>query len=186
MKKILSVLVVIMIVIIAVSCGGNSIIVFETNHGNFEVTLWADKAPIASKNMVDKANSGFYDNLTFHRIVDGFVVQGGDPHGTGTGGENMKVDTTFADSTNIRGTIAMASSTISKNGRPMAHQSDAQFFINLDDNSNLDELGFVVFGEVTSGMDIVDAIAKVEVEVGRMGEKSTPTTPVDIVKAYVK
>jgi len=186
MKKILSMLVIVAIMVIAISCGGNTTIVFETSHGNFEVTLWAGKAPIASKNMVGKVNSGFYDNLTFHRIVDGFVIQGGDPHGTGTGGENMKVDLTFTDSTNVRGTIAMASSTISKNGRPMAHQSDAQFFINLDDNSNLDELGFIVFGEVTSGMDIVDAISKVEVEAGRMSEKSTPTTPVSIVKAYVK
>ncbi|MEZ4812268.1 MAG: peptidylprolyl isomerase [Caldisericia bacterium] len=163
---------------------GNIVAVFETNYGTYEVTLWVGKAPIAAGNMADKIKAGFFNNLTFHRIVNGFVIQGGDPLGNGTGGGNMNVDPKFTGSSNVKGTIAMASSTT---GNPMPYQSDAQFFINLGDNSFLDGSGFIAFGEVTKGMDVVDKIANVETTYGPGGrEKSTPVEPVLINKAYIK
>jgi len=161
----------------------NKTVVFETNHGTFKITLWLGKAPIAAGNMVDKAESGFYNGLDFHRIVKGFVIQGGDPLGNGTGGNNMNVDPKFSGSSNVTGTVAMASSTT---GNPMPYQSDAQFFINLAENTFLDDMGFIAFGEVTSGMDIVREIENVETVAGPSGEKSSPTYPVTIEKAYVK
>ena len=156
----------------------NKTAVFETNHGTFEIALWVDKAPIATGNMIDKINAGFYNNLIFHRIIDNFMIQGGDPQGTGMGGENMNVDPAFPGSSNIRGTIAMASSTT---GQPMAYQSDAQFFISVVNNSFLDGSGFIAFGEVTSGMDIVDKLSKVQT-----GPNDAPVSPVTIVKAFIK
>ncbi len=191
MKKIATIMAVLLVAVMVISCGGgktmsdaeNKVVVFETNYGTYEVTVWMGKAPIAAGNLVDKAEDGFFNNLTFHRVVKGFVIQGGDPLGTGTGGGNMNVDPKFTGSSNVRGTIAMASSTT---GNPMPYQSDAQFFINLGDNSGLDGYGFIAFGEVTKGMDVVDKIANVETSVGASGEKSTPVEPVVINKAYVK
>ena len=166
----------------------NKTVVFETNYGNFEITLWLDKAPVAAGNMADKVEAGFYNGLTFHRIVNGFVIQGGDPLGNGTGGNNMNVDPKFSGSSNVTGTVSMASSATGDTsvGKPMPYQSDAQFFINLSDNTRLDSYGFIAFGEVTSGMDIVRIIENVETVAGPSGEKSSPTSPVTIEKAYVK
>ncbi|MEZ4812269.1 MAG: peptidylprolyl isomerase [Caldisericia bacterium] len=192
MRKIVTIMAVLLVAIMVISCGGgktmsdaeNKVVVFETNYGTFEVTVWIGKAPIAAGNLVDKAEAGFFNNLTFHRVVKGFVIQGGDPLGNGTGGGNMNVDPKFTGSSNVRGTIAMASSTT---GDPMPYQSDAQFFINLEDgNKQLDGYGFIAFGEVTNGMDVVDKIANVETSVGASGEKSTPVEPVIINKAYAK
>ncbi len=184
MKKLVSVLVVVMFVVLAVSCGGggttsgSNVVVFDTSEGTFEISLWVDKAPIATGNMIDKANSGFYNGLIFHRIIDGFMIQGGDPQGTGMGGENMNVDPAFDGSSNVRGTIAMASSTT---GQPMPFQSDAQFFISVVNNSFLDGSGFIAFGEVTSGMKIVDKISKV-----KTGANDAPVSSVVINKVYMK
>lgn len=166
----------------------NKTVVFETNYGNFEITLWLDKAPITAGNMADKVEAGFYNGLTFHRIVNGFVIQGGDPLGNGTGGNNMNVDPVFDGSSNVTGTVSMASSATGDTsvGKPMPYQSDAQFFINLSDNTFLDGMGFIAFGEVTGGMDIVRIIENVETMTGPSGEKSTPTSPVTIEKAYVE
>ncbi|NLI40150.1 MAG: peptidylprolyl isomerase [Caldisericales bacterium] len=153
-------------------------IVFETNYGIFEIALYSD-APIASKNLIDKANSGFYNGLTFHRVVKGFVIQGGDPLGNGTGGNTMGLDPRGLHQSK-RGTISMASANIEVN------QSDAQFFINLVDNFRLDEMGFIAFGEVTKGMEVVDKIAEVPCNPGADGANSSPVSPVLINKVYVK
>jgi cyclophilin family peptidyl-prolyl cis-trans isomerase len=153
-------------------------VVFETNYGAFEISLYGD-APIASKNLVDKANSGFYNGLTFHRVVKGFVIQGGDPLGNGTGGGTMGLDPKGLHQSK-RGTISMASADIATN------QSDAQFFINLVDNFRLDEMGFIAFGEVVNGMEVVDKIAEVPCNPGADGANSSPVSPVLINKVYVK
>ncbi len=156
-------------------------IVIETDLGNIEVTTYAD-TPIASKNFIDKAQSGFYNGITFHRIVKSFVIQGGDPSGNGTGGGQMGLDPKGLHPEK-RGTLAMASSS----QPPLAHQSDAQFFINLVDNYRLDEMGFIAFAEVTSGMDIVDKIVnETPTEMGGDGAMSKPIKPVIMKKVYVK
>lgn len=147
-------------------------IVFETSLGTYEVTLFGDTT-IESANMLDKVNAKAYDGLTFHRVVKNFVVQGGDPAGNGTGGGTMGMSGVRTHK-NLRGTIAMASSNAGKT------QSDMQFFINTIDNPGLDSQGFIAFGQVTKGMEVIDAIENTPTN----GE--TPKTPVLIKKAYVK
>lgn len=158
-------------------------VVFETNYGNFEIGLYKD-TPVASNNMIEKAKAGFYNNLTFHRIIKDFMIQGGDPQGTGTGGGNIQMDPKPADNTNKKGSIAMASSSQTN---PLEHQSDCQFFINTVDNFGLDErYGFVSFGEVTSGWETIEKIASVPVGPGMESTPSVPLEKVIITKAYTK
>lgn len=149
-------------------------IVFETNMGTFEVSLFAE-TPIASGNMIDKVKSGFYNGLIFHRVVKGFVVQGGDPTGTGGGGESMALDEKQMSNLNKKGTVSMAAKDISR------EQSDCQFFINTNNNTSLDSQGFIAFGEVTKGYDVIEKIENLPVDQG-----SRPTQEVRIIKADVK
>ena len=135
------------------------------DYGTIEVELDADTAPITVTNFVDLANEGFYDGLTFHRIIDGFMIQGGDPLGNGTGGSEKEIKGEFSDNgvenkiSHTRGTISMA--------RAQDNDSaSSQFFIMQADGTYLDG-AYAGFGHVTSGMDIVDKICKdVEVQDG--------------------
>jgi cyclophilin family peptidyl-prolyl cis-trans isomerase len=157
------------------------VVVFETNQGTYEVTLNTN-TPIATGNMVNKIMAGFYNNLTFHRIVNGFVIQGGDPEGTGMGGGQMKMDP-IGKNSNLKGTISMASGSRNK---PISDQSDAQFFINTADNVRLDDYGFVAFGRVTKGYEVVEKIENVKCVRGNDGAMSSPVEKVIITKAWVK
>ncbi|MBP7733035.1 MAG: peptidylprolyl isomerase [Caldisericia bacterium] len=158
-------------------------VVFETNYGNYEIGLYKD-TPVASNNMIEKAKAGFYNNLTFHRVISDFMIQGGDPKGDGTGGGNMQMDPKPAGNTNKKGAISMASSSQTN---PLEHQSDCQFFINTGDNLRLDsDYGFVAFGEVTSGWETIEKIASVPVGPGMETTPSVPLEKVIITKAYVK
>ncbi len=129
------------------------------DYGTISVELYADIAPITVTNFVNLAKSGFYDGLTFHRIMDGFMIQGGDPLGNGTGGSDQTITGEFAlngyESNNIshvRGTISMA--------RAQDYNSaSSQFFIVQADSTFLDGQ-YAGFGTVTDGMDIVDQICK--------------------------
>ena len=135
------------------------------DYGTIEVELDADTAPITDTNFEDLANEGFYDGLTFHRIIDGFMIQGGDPLGNGTGGSEKEIKGEFSDNgvenkiSHTRGTISMA--------RAQDNDSaSSQFFIMQADGTYLDG-AYAGFGHVTSGMDIVDKICKdVEVQDG--------------------
>ncbi len=143
---------------------------FSTDYGDFQIKLYAKDAPITVNNFVTLANKGYYDGLTFHRIVDGFMIQGGDPNGDGTGGPGYQFENEIHENyKNNRGTIAMANAGEDTNG--------SQFFVNLVDNNFLD-LKYTVFGEVVSGMEVVDEISKVEVEMSQGGEMSVPVEPV--------
>lgn len=148
----------------------NPVAVINTNKGVIEIELFEDIMPITSGNFVNLTEKGFYNGVKFHRVIDGFMIQGGDPitktdevikYGTGGPGyaipdEHVKSDLL----TNVRGTISMANSGPESGG--------SQFFINLADNQNLDfdkqplSSKHPVFGRVVSGMDVVDAIAQVE------------------------
>ena len=126
--------------------------------GVIAVELDADTAPITVTNFVELANSGFYDGLTFHRIIEGFMIQGGDPKGNGTGGSDKNIKGEFAangiknDISHERGVISMA--------RSSAYDSaSSQFFIMHKTSTNLDGQ-YAAFGHVTSGMDIVDDLAE--------------------------
>ena len=144
----------------------------NTSDGVIEILLDAKNKPITANNFVYLANLGFYNDLIFHRIVNGFMIQGGDPLGNGQGGPAYKFKDEFGKvNENKVGTIAMANSGPDTNG--------SQFFINLVDNNFLDTR-HTVFGEVIKGMDVVEKIAKSEVKHGPSGELSTPVTPIKI------
>jgi len=122
----------------------------DTNHGEISIRFFAEDAPQAVNNFAFLAREGFYDGVIFHRVVPGFVIQGGDPTGTGRGGPGY----TFRDELDkpkayARGTVAMANAGPNTNG--------SQFFICLD-NVGLPH-SYTIFGEVTEGMEAVDAIA---------------------------
>jgi cyclophilin family peptidyl-prolyl cis-trans isomerase len=146
---------------------------FKTSMGDFTVRLFADVAPNTVNSFVFLAKQGFFDNTTFHRIVSNFVIQGGDPTGTGTGGPGYQTQDEPNELRNKKGTIAMAK----VSGQT---QFGSQFFINLKDNPSLDfdnpsANKFYPFGEVISGMDVVEAIGKVQV-----GQGDRPVQPVTI------
>lgn len=133
------------------------------DYGTIAVELDADEAPITVTNFVNLVEDGFYDGLTFHRIIDGFMIQGGDPNGDGSGGSGRTIKGEFSSNgvdnsiDHVRGVISMARST-------MPNSASSQFFIVQEDSPHLNG-EYAAFGHVTSGMEIVDAICEdVQVE----------------------
>ena len=126
------------------------------DYGTISLELDADTAPITVTNFVNLAKDGFYDGLTFHRIIDGLMIQGGDPLGNGTGGSGETIKGEFSDNgvendiSHVRGTISMARSSD-------PDSASSQFFIVHQDSTYLDGQ-YAAFGHVTDGMDVVDAI----------------------------
>lgn len=168
MKKIILLLGLLGITLLLTSCGGptmkNRTAVFETNMGTFKVELFESQMPITTKNFIDLAENGFYDDTKFHRVIEDFMIQGGDPLSKddslkarwGTGGPGYKIKDEFAEElSNTRGTIAMANAGPNTGG--------SQFFINVVGNTFLDSK-HPVFGKVVEGMDIVDDIVGVETD----------------------
>ena len=139
-----------------------------TNKGTFAINLLASEAPIAVNSFVCLARAGFYDGVVFHRIVARFVIQGGDPLGTGTGGPGYRFDDEPVTRAYSKSTVAMANSGPDTNG--------SQFFVCLADVGLPPD--YTIFGEVTSGIETVDAIAAVETELGGDGQLSSPLEPV--------
>lgn len=162
---------------------------FTTNQGTFTLELYGDRMPVTVGNFVKLAKEGYYDNTKFHRVIDGFMIQGGDPNtktaneaSYGTGGPGYTIQDEFVAGeglSNVRGTIAMANT-----GQP--NSGGSQFFINVADNTNLDfdkqplTSKHPVFGRIVEGMDVVDAIAKVETKAG-----DVPASPVVIESVVV-
>lgn len=132
------------------------------DYGTIELELDSDVAPITVTNFINLVNSKFYDGLTFHRIIDGFMIQGGDPLGNGTGGSSKTIKGEFSENgvknsiSHVRGVISMARSSD-------YNSASSQFFIVQEDTASLDGQ-YAAFGKVISGMDVVDKIAKVKVE----------------------
>ena len=157
----------------------------ETDKGKIEIEFLAEQQPKAVENFRLLAEHGYYDGLTFHRIVKGFMVQGGDPAGDGTGGESAW-GAPFADDIDPnsplyrdgyrRGLLAMANSGPNTNG--------SQFFIMHDDYPLPPQ--YVIFARVTAGMDVVDALAAVATTMNDNGERSRPVTPVKMTKVTVR
>jgi len=150
---------------------------FETSLGNFEAELYSDTAPTTVNNFVFLAGEGFYDGVIFHRVIPGFMAQGGDPTGTGTGGPGYK----FADEdipahrNYEKGTLAMANSGRNTNG--------SQFFICFEELTKRGMLpkSYNIFGKVTSGMDVVDSMAKV-----RMNPGDRPAQDITLTKVTIE
>ncbi len=130
----------------------------QTNHGAIEVELFSDDAPKTVENFVKLAREGFYDGVVFHRVIPEFMIQGGDPTGTGSGGPGY----TFEDEQNehgvVRGVLAMANSGPNTNG--------SQFFIVTAEACPWLDGKHTVFGRVTSGMDVADAISALPTDAG--------------------
>ena len=141
----------------------------KTNMGEITLELYPDM-PITAGNFQKLVEKGFYDGTIFHRIIDGFMIQGGDPEGTGMGGPGYTIEDEFTDNNrNDRGTIAMANAGPNTGG--------SQFFINLVDNNFLDGK-HPAFGKVIEGLDVVDKISKVETD-----SNDRPLEEVVIVRA---
>ena len=127
----------------------NKKVTIETNKGNIEFELYPEDAPNTVSNFIYLAEAGYYNGLTFHRVESGFVIQGGDPDGVGTGGPGYKFDDEPVTKKYDQGIVAMANSGANTNG--------SQFFIMLEDNETLPP-NYTIFGKVISGMDVVKQI----------------------------
>lgn len=128
-------------------------VTLKTEEGDIEATLFAARAPKTCANFLNLARKGFYDGLTFHRVVDDFMIQGGDPDGTGRGGPGYQFDDEFHPELehDSKGTLSMANSGPDTNG--------SQFFITHKPTPHLDG-DHAVFGEVTEGQDVVNAVTE--------------------------
>jgi cyclophilin family peptidyl-prolyl cis-trans isomerase len=126
----------------------------QTNHGTIELELFDDDAPKTVQNFTKLAGEGFYDGVIFHRVIPDFMIQGGDPTGTGSGGPGYQFEDEANDHPVARGALAMANAGPNTNG--------SQFFIVTADACPWLDGKHTVFGRVTSGMDVVDTISNVE------------------------
>ncbi|MFH2027626.1 MAG: peptidylprolyl isomerase [Nanoarchaeota archaeon] len=170
------------LIILIVGCTTNlnkeadkmKVAVFDTNYGTFEITLFTDKAPITTKNFIDLTNKGFYNGLTFHRVIGDFMIQGGDPDGDGTGGPGYTIKDEFDQTLrhDSEGVLSMANAGPNTGG--------SQFFITLVPTPWLDGK-HSVFGKVSKGMDIVNKIGK-----ARTGPMDVPIEKIVIKKITIK
>jgi cyclophilin family peptidyl-prolyl cis-trans isomerase len=128
----------------------------QTNQGAIELELFDDDAPKTVENFKKLANDGFYNGVIFHRVIPDFMIQGGDPTGTGTGGPGYTFEDEFNDNKAVRGALAMANAGPNTNG--------SQFFIITAEATPWLDGKHTVFGQVTSGMDIVDTIEQAETD----------------------
>jgi|TARA_B100002003_G_scaffold191804_1_gene180945 peptidylprolyl isomerase len=158
--------------------GGDVKIKLETNQGDIIIELYKDM-PITAGNFKKLIEEGFYDGIIFHRIIPNFMIQGGDPTGTGMGGPGYKIEDEFVSGrSNVRGTLSMANSGPNSGG--------SQFFINLINNTFLDydkepfSSRHPVFGEVVEGMDVVDRMGRANTDGG-----DKPLEEIKIIKASV-
>jgi peptidylprolyl isomerase len=154
-------------------------VTLHTNMGDIKIAMYADM-PITAGNFIKLAGEGFYDGTIFHRIIDGFMIQGGDPDGNGTGGPGYTIEDEFVKGhSNVRGTISMANT-----GRPRSGGS--QFFINTVNNDFLDwdnprtPSAHPVFGQVVAGIDVVDKISKVPTDRSDRPKDAVTIISVDI------
>lgn len=187
-------------------------VILKTSQGDIHLKLFPEEAPLAVENFLTHAKEGYYDGITFHRIINGFMIQGGDPEGNGTGGQSIwagkdkEIDAGMGFKNevsaflyNIRGALAMANAGADTNG--------SQFFINQNPTDASSQLtsakhpqkiidayknggnpsldgGYTVFGQVTQGMDVVDAIAAVETDENDKPKADVTITGIEIIKDY--
>lgn len=154
-------------------------VLLETNKGNITIQLYEDM-PVTTENFKKLVKEGFYNGIIFHRVIEGFMIQGGDPLGTGVGGPGYTIEDEFVSGhSNLRGTISMANKGISNSG-------GSQFFINLVDNTYLDwdkppeTSKHPVFGEIIEGMEVVDVIGAVSVD-----SMKRPLKEIKIIRAQL-
>lgn len=152
--------------------------VLKTTKGEVVINLLEGEAPVTVNNFVFLAEQGFYENVPFHRVISGFMVQTGDPTGTGAGGPGYRFDDEPVTRDYAPGTVAMANAGPNTNG--------SQFFIMHGDLSNRMPKDYTIFGEVVEGFDVVEQIAGVPVQPSRTGEMSSPTEEVRIESVEIR
>ncbi len=176
-KKVLIISFVFLILVIVASnmiVSKHTKVLLETSKGDIVLELYTGEMPITAGNFVNLVKDGFYDGVIFHRVISGFMIQGGDPTGTGRGGPGYKIKDEFTATEldrNVRGTISMANAGPNTGG--------SQFFINLVDNNGLNGK-HPVFGKVIEGLEVVDEIARVETD-----DEDRPIEEIVINKAKV-
>jgi cyclophilin family peptidyl-prolyl cis-trans isomerase len=150
----------------------------ETSAGTLDVEFFPSDAPKTVNNFVCLAKAGYYDNTPFHRIIKGFVIQGGDPTGTGSGGPGYRFEDEPVSKDYTKGILAMANAGPNTNG--------SQFFIVTADLRGRLPKNYTIFGEVTNGMDVVEKLESSPVTVSNTGEQSKPVNPVTLTKVTVQ
>lgn len=149
--------------------------ILHTTEGDIEIALNSKETPITVNNFVFLSKENFYDNTVFHRVIEGFMIQGGDPDGNGSGGPGYRFDDEDFKGEYKRGTIAMANAGPDTNG--------SQFFI-MHQDYNLPK-NYVIFGNVTKGIEIIDKIASAETTYAFGGEQSKPVNPIKITSIEI-
>ena len=160
---------------LAAAAGKHHVEITVKDYGTINVELDGDAAPITVANFLDLAGNGFYDGLTFHRIISGFMIQGGDPLGTGMGGSEREIKGEF-DSNGVKNPLSHTRGAISMARAQRKDSASSQFFIVHEDSTFLDG-EYACFGYVTDGMDVVDAICedtKVEDNNGTVAKENQP------------
>ena len=149
------------------------IAVIETSMGMIKLKFYPDVAPNHCRNFIRLAKDGFYDNLLFHRVIEGFMIQGGCPQGTGMGGPGWNVDAEFSQRKHLKGTLSMARSTD-------PNSAGSQFFICLEPQPGLDGK-YTVFGQVIEGQDVVDKIGDLPTD-----PRDRPQQEAKMAKVYIE
>lgn len=187
MKKLLFLLVVGIMVTAQTGCGGpetetpirnqnNKFVTLETSAGNLTLELYHDVAPAHADSFLARTTDGFYNGTVFHRIIKGFMIQGGDPTGTGMGDAGYRLNAEFSDLKHDKGTLSMARG-------PHPNSASCQFFICFANAPHLDGQ-YTIFGHVVNGYDTLDKLEQTPVHENPRGEKSVPNEEVKLIKAY--
>lgn len=150
------------------------------NGGEFTIELYPEYAPKTVENFLKLVNEGFYDGLTFHRVVAGFMAQGGDPDGNGTGGSKDKIKGEFASNGFTQNTLSHTRGVISMARSQMNDSASSQFFICYTDGCSALDGDYAAFGKVIDGMEVVDSFCDNEMTYNSMGEKASPVEPIYI------
>ena len=150
------------------------------NHGEFTIELYPEFAPATVANFLKLAGSGFYDGTIFHRIVDNFMAQGGDPEGTGMGGADETIKGEFAANGFTQNTISHTRGVISMARSMMPDSASSQFFICYSDDCTFLDGNYAAFGKVIEGMENVDSFLNEYRTYNSMGEKASPVEPIRI------
>lgn len=148
----------------------------KTSAGEIDIELNVKDTPITANNFVFLSKKNFYDNVIFHRVIKGFMIQGGDPTGTGAGGPGYTIDDEPFKGEYVKGTVAMA-----RTSAP--NSAGSQFFIMHDDYPLPPQ--YVIFGKVIKGLDVVDKIAEAPTTLGSDGQMSKPVSPVKILSVEI-
>ncbi|MDA0327399.1 MAG: peptidylprolyl isomerase [Gemmatimonadetes bacterium] len=151
----------------------NPTVTIETNHGTIVAEMFSDAAPKTAANFIDLAKKGFYDGVIFHRVIPGFMIQGGDPDGTGRGGPGYNIPDEFGPG------LAHTSAGMFSMANAGPNSGGSQFFITLAPTSWLDGK-HAIFGKVTSGMDVVEAIGAVKTGMGDRPKEDVVMTKVTV------